>query len=244
MLPTLIFALITRVVSLNSKTVPVTSCCPEGSFLAIDELQGDEGRQYLKVSQKKFCLPGSGLRGLTGLTFTTRGHGCQDTWLKNEGVDTNSCAKIIFGRFDTVHRAPPKVITYSKKWWFIPKKWDLFEGISRYRFFLHNFFSSVLDLVLIRFWVTPHIGAEVKWISQLKANHNWFFFQLFCKSCCCWTASQSENLRAFFNHRNIIWTNLGEFHTQGIYAWWAQHMQFTLSWFSARQSVLLVTGFP
>ena len=53
MLPTLIFALITRVVSLNGKTVPVTSCCPEGSFLAIDEFQGIEGRQYQEVSPKK-----------------------------------------------------------------------------------------------------------------------------------------------------------------------------------------------
>ena len=46
MLPTLIFSLITTVVSLNSKAVPVTSCCPEGSFLAIDDILGEEARQY------------------------------------------------------------------------------------------------------------------------------------------------------------------------------------------------------
>ena len=46
MLPTLIFALVTMVVSLNGKTVPMTSCCPEGSFLATDEILGEEGRQY------------------------------------------------------------------------------------------------------------------------------------------------------------------------------------------------------
>jgi len=46
MLPTLIFALITRVVSLNGNAVPVTTCCPEGSFLAIDDILGEEARQY------------------------------------------------------------------------------------------------------------------------------------------------------------------------------------------------------
>ena len=48
MLQPLIFAIVitTPVVSLNGNAVPVTSCCPEGSFLAIDEILGEEGRQY------------------------------------------------------------------------------------------------------------------------------------------------------------------------------------------------------
>ena len=48
MLPTLIFAQVitTTVVSLKSKPVLVTSCCPEGSFLAIDDILGEDARQY------------------------------------------------------------------------------------------------------------------------------------------------------------------------------------------------------
>ena len=46
MSPSLILVLTTSVTALiASDPVPVTSCCPEGSFLAIDDVLGDEAKQ-------------------------------------------------------------------------------------------------------------------------------------------------------------------------------------------------------
>ena len=45
MFPSLILVLATSVTALIADPVPVTSCCPEGSFLAIDDVLGDEAKQ-------------------------------------------------------------------------------------------------------------------------------------------------------------------------------------------------------
>ena len=45
MFPSLVLVLATSVTALIADPVPVTSCCPEGSFLAIDDVLGDEAKQ-------------------------------------------------------------------------------------------------------------------------------------------------------------------------------------------------------